>query len=138
MTADGEAEHTLAGVQRLFPVCELSCLEHGKISVRAQLRVHAEIHEIAVCDELTEGVRHTAYTELHAGAVFYIRQQQICYFDIRLCRRGVRHLKKRRIAGLDYMIDLGNVNPCFLAALYARNVSVYLDDDDLGIAGYAF
>ncbi len=66
MASNGKPENALAGMQSLFGVCELSCLEHGEISVRAQLSVHSQILKLAVGNKLAEGIWHSADAELNA------------------------------------------------------------------------
>ena len=138
MAADSDAENALAVVQRFFCIRKLPGLEHGKIPVRAQLRVHAQILKIAVGDKLAEGVRHTADAKLHARSVLNVRKQQVCDLNVLFRRRGIRHLKQRRIAGLNDVVNLGYVYPRFLAAFYARYVAVDFHNDDLRIIRYAF
>ena len=138
VASDRKAENALAVVQRFLCVCELSGLEHGKIPVRAQLRVHAKILEITVGDKLAEGVRHTADAKLHARSVLNVRQQQICDLNVGFRWSRIRHLKQRRIAGLNDIVNLGYVYPRLLTAFYARYVAVDFDNDDLRIIRYAF
>ena len=138
VASDRKAEYALARMQRFLCIRELSGFEHGKIPIRAQLRVHAKILEVAVGDKLTEGVRHTADAKLHARSVLNVRKQQVCDLNVRFRRRGIWHLKQLRIAGLNDVVNLGYVYPRFLAAFYARYVAVDFYNDDLGIIRYAF
>ena len=138
MAADRKAEHSLARMQRFLCICKLPGLEHGKIPVRAQLRVHAKILKIAVGDKLAEGVRHTADAKLHARSVLNVRKQQVCDLNVGFRWSRIRHLKQRRIAGLNDIVNLGYVYPRLLTAFYARYVAVDFDNDDLGIIRDAF
>ena len=99
--------------------------------------MHTEVTEVTFCDKLTQGVRHTADAELNRCAVSYVRQNVPSDADVGLGGSGIRHLIQRRIAALDYHIDLTYVYANVFTAEYPRRVAVDLNYDDGAVVGNA-
>ena len=113
--ADSEPVHTLAGVQRLAAVRELTGAEHREIPVGAQLRVHAEIVQVGLRNEPAERVRHTADAELHCRPVVNVREDVAGDHRVRLRRLRGLHVPQRKPARLNDVRHLGYVDALALA-----------------------
>ena len=104
--ARGEGEDLPTAVDRLFGAVDLS--GHGNINkcVDIHLGMNAEILEVGVRDHRADRVGHPADTELKAGAVGNLLDDQPGHGLVNGRRRSRAHLGHRGIVPLHDHIDL--------------------------------
>ena len=94
----------------------------------------AQILQVALRDQVADGVGHSADAQLQAGTVRDLRDDEVRHGEVHLSgRTGCSHLTHRRVGALHDTGHLRDVHPVLGAAQAAGHVGVDLDDDLFGL-----
>ena len=100
--------------------------------------MHAQILQVALCDQAADGIGHTADAQLQAGTVGDLRNDQVGDLQIHFgSSTGSGHLANGRILAFHDAGDLRNVDAVLHAAKAAGHVLVDLNNDLLGFFAYS-
>ena len=121
-------------VQILVAAGDLACLCNIHKGIHIHLGVHAQILQVALRDQVADGVGHTADAQLQAGTVGDLRDDEVCHLQIDLGGgTGSGHLADGRVAALHNTGNLGDVHPVLGAAQAFGHVPIDLNDDLFGL-----
>ena len=96
--------------------------------------MHAQILQVALCDQAADGVRHAADAQLQAGTVGDLRNDEVCHLQIHFgSSAGGSHLADGRVVALHDAGHLRDMDAVFHTAEAAGHVLVDLHDDLLGL-----
>ena len=128
--AEGDPGHALALVV-VRGVGELAGLIELVVRVAAQLRVHPEVLQVRVREQLADGVRHAADAELQDRARRDERDDVVRNLFVLRCCVGDRKVRQMIVLPLHDVIDLRDVDRLVEAAVDLGQVLVDFQDDDV-------
>ena len=136
--AGTEGVDLTALVQLLACTGDLAGLGDIHKGIHIHFGVHAQILQIALCDQAADGIGHTADAQLQAGTVGDLRNDQVGNLQIHFgSSTGSGHLADGRVLAFHDAGDLRNVDAVLHAAKAAGHVLVDLNDDLLGFFAHS-
>ena len=132
--AGTEGVDLTALVQLLACTGDLAGLGDIHKGVHIHFGVHAQILQIALCDQAADGIGHTADAQLQAGTVGDLRNDQVGNLQVHFGgSTGSGHLADGRVVAFHDAGHLRNVHAVLHAAQAAGHVLIDLHDDLFGL-----
>ena len=94
-------------MQILAAIGQLACTVHGKVAVGSKLGMHAEVLQVGIRDQFSDGVGHAADAELDCRTIADVREDMRgdLPFEIACGRRG--HFPEGKCRTFHYGVHFG-------------------------------